>query len=341
DENPSFDMGGAAASDMMQYRPRVLTPFLVPLHDEDKEWQVFSAWNQARKAYDAEVIDTEPTKPLPSYGWTYRPEYQFSQFQLEIDSILREYTDESGQTHEQELLTEQLIDGKIPTIRSDDDLVSVFYSLVQQTVPRLTAIEGEQELVMSLGAHELKVTVTDTGEIRFDNLEQLDYLDPTDLLTIRLYLNHDAGNTLWEWAFTRNGLHVYYQVPGNTETRNGVVETDIEILGLLETGEQGTPVNAPATMLEIPSIRTLGGMRLRYRYIPPSLAGTELTRLEWRFGHRGRFCRRYGVTNTTADACALVEANIPYVQEDSQGNLYDGNIYWEPVNANGDTDWSN
>ena len=59
------------------------------------------------------------------------------------------------------------------------------------------------------------------------------------------------------------------------------------------------------------------------------------------FGHRGRFCRRYGVTNTTADACALVEANIPYVQEDSQGNLYDGNIYWEPVNANDDTDWSN
>src|SRR5690606_14723174 len=94
-------------------------------------------------------------------------------------------------------------------------------------------------------------------------------------------------------------------------------------------------------MLEIPSVRTLGGMRLRYRYIPPSLAGTELTRLEWRFGHRGRFCRRYGVTNTTADACALVEANIPYVQEDSQGNLYDGNIYWEPVDANGDTDWSN
>lgn len=143
------------------------------------------------------------------------------------------------------------------------------------------------------------------------------------------------------WAFTRNGLHVYYQVPGDTENRNGVVETDIEILGLLETGEQGTPVNAPATMLEIPSVRTLGGMRLRYRYIPPSLAGTELTRLEWRFGHRGRFCRRYGVTNTTADACTLVEANIPYVQEDSQGNLYDGNIYWEAVDANGDTDWSN
>src|SRR5690606_41874924 len=94
-------------------------------------------------------------------------------------------------------------------------------------------------------------------------------------------------------------------------------------------------------MLEIPSVRTVGGMRLRDREIHPSVLGAELTRLEWRFGHGGRFCRRYGVTNTTADACALVEANIPYVQEDSQGNLYDGNIYWETVEANGDTDWSN
>ena len=30
-----------------------------------------------------------PIRPLPSYAWTYRPEYQFSRFSLEVDAINR------------------------------------------------------------------------------------------------------------------------------------------------------------------------------------------------------------------------------------------------------------
>jgi hypothetical protein len=112
--------------------------------------------------------------------WLYRPEYQFSQFGLEMESILREYTDESGQAHQQELFTDQDIDKKIPTIRSNDDLVSVFYSLAQQQYNRLTPIDGEQELIFGLGANEVRATISSTGEIRFDNLAHLDLIDPID-----------------------------------------------------------------------------------------------------------------------------------------------------------------
>jgi hypothetical protein len=338
DEKPDFATAGGAAEPPLDTRPKNPTPFLTPLYDENKDWQTWSAWNQIKRAYDAELIDDEPLKPLPSYVWHYRPEYQFSQFGLEMESILREYTDESGQTHQQELFTDQGIDKKIPTIRSNDDLVSVFYSLAQQQYNRLTPIDGEQELIFGLGANEVRATISSTGEIRFDNLAHLDLIDPIDLLTLRLYLNHDAGNTLWEWAFTRNGLHVYYSIPGNTETRHGKVENDIEILSLLDdektTTEPGDGVKAPIE----PKVRTLGGMRLRYRYIQPSMIGLEVTKVTWTFAHTGRYCTQYGVDASIS--CTKREANMPFVQQANSIVVNpDWSVYWEPLNGE-EVDWS-
>src|SRR5690606_34203765 len=37
--------------------------------------------------------------------------------------------------------------------------------------------------------------------IRIDNLDHLAGLDPEDFLSMRLYVNQDAGNILWEYAF--------------------------------------------------------------------------------------------------------------------------------------------
>ncbi|MDF3012889.1 MAG: hypothetical protein K0Q78_1093 [Cellvibrio sp.] len=338
DESPQFDSGNTTQA--LTGRPAGLAPFLTPLYDENQDWKAWSAWNQVKRAYDAELLDEEPTKPLPSYVWSYRPEYQFSQFGLEMESILREYTDEAGQKNSQELLLDQAIDNRIPTIRSNDDLVSIFYSLFQQQHERLTPVDGEQELVFSLGANEVKATVSSNGELRFDNLAHLDLIDPTDLLTLRLYLNHDAGNTLWEWAFTRNGLHVYYSVPGNGETRNGTPANDIEILSLLDDEktqpEAGDGVKAPID----PKVRTLGGMRLRYRYIQPSMAGLEVTKVTWKFAHDGRYCTQYGVEATTT--CVKRTANVPFVQESHSPAITerDWSVYWEPLNGD-NVDWSN
>ena len=118
---------------------------------------------------------------MPPYAWGYRPEYQFSQITLEVNSILRQYTDEAGTTHENELLTGQQIDGQIPTIRSSDDLITVFYRLIDAGIgkDRLTAFDGEQHLVLSLGGEELTADVTANGQIKINNLTQLDRLDPS------------------------------------------------------------------------------------------------------------------------------------------------------------------
>jgi hypothetical protein len=337
DERPDF--GQAHSSEKLPSRPDKATPFLIPQYEETKEWKAWSAYAQAKRQYDAELIDEEPGKPIPSYAWTHRPEYQFSQLSLEVDKIQREFTDESGQTQEQELLLDQK-DGKIPTIRSDDDVVSVFYSLIQQQQSRLRPLEGEQELVFGFGASEVRATISATGKVEFKDIAQIDFLDPVDFLTIRLYMNHDAGNTLWEWAFTRNGLHVYFQVPGNTETRNNKVENDIEILSLL----QGPPLTAAAEAAQEATVRTLGGMRLRYRYQPPAHDGIELKKIEWKIAKRGRYCNNYGVL---PNSCTQKESDQIFEQRLTAG-VTDANIYWEPMKDSvipqigvNDTDWSN
>jgi hypothetical protein len=55
--------------------------------------------------------------------------------------------------------------------------------------------------VLALGEQEIAVTLTGNGTIRFDNIEHLAMLDASDFLTLRLYVNQDAGNVLWEYAF--------------------------------------------------------------------------------------------------------------------------------------------
>ncbi|WP_323816513.1 hypothetical protein [Cellvibrio sp. NN19] len=353
DENPDFGTDPTEAPPL-DTRPKNATPFLVPIYDENKHWKTWSAWNQLKRAYDAEELDEEPLKPKGSYVWHARPEYQFSQLALEIQKIEREYTTESGEIKTQELLVEQEDEGKIPTIRANDDLVRVFYSLIGNSNNPLLPIDGEQELVFGFGASEVRATIGANGEIVFDDLSHIDRLDPTDLLTLRLYVNHDAGNTLWEWAFTRNGLHVYYQVPGNTQLEkdrslanigdnkcsNNVCE-DIEILSLLAPQEQpsvATPLEPVAQ--PNPIVRTLGGIRLRYRYIAPSLNGIVLKKVTWTIGHAGRYCTEYGIDSA---ACEKRETGIAYEQEGGfriPGITPTLETYWEPLNGD-NPDWSN
>ncbi|WP_193345321.1 hypothetical protein [Cellvibrio japonicus] len=362
-EKPSFDVNPGAPPPL-DTRPKHATPFLVPFNDESEDWKSWSAWNQLKRAYDAEQLDSEPIKPRAAYSWYLRPEYQFSQLSLEVESIIREYTDESGNKNEQELLVEQEGEGRIPTIRSNDDLITVFYSLIANNLNRLTPLEGEQEWVFGLGASEVKATIGKGGEIRFDNLSHIDYLDPTDLLSIRLYLNHDAANTLWEWVFTRNGLHVYYEVPGNTQEKSKralpnmadihcgsgasgpAICSDIEILSLLAKEDEQptvTPPNAAPQQPE-PKIKTLGGMRLRLRYIPPNLDGLEVKKVTWNIGYKGRYCNRYGVDTV---GCITKEAGSDYEHQFGIPQLPnttgDWSVYWEPVKdgSEEETDWSN
>ncbi len=197
---PSFDLPNNQAG--LEGRPQLLTPFLTPLWDEDKHWQEFRAYrnriNELEEEFEDQEIpeDLEPAKPLPAYAWEYRPEYQFSQFELEVAELNRVNQDADGNQN-----TTNIINADTPTIASSDDYVEALYSLIDANFESLNPVDGGQELILALGEQEQRVTFGEDQTIRFDDVENLANLDVEDLLSLRLYSNNDAGNVLWEYAF--------------------------------------------------------------------------------------------------------------------------------------------
>jgi hypothetical protein len=198
DESPDFGTG--TAEGILATRPEKITPFLAPLYDENKDWKTWNAYRDLKREQASQETpvpeDEKPIKPLPTYVWGYRPEYQFSQYQLELEEINRVTLNEQGQ----EVKT-NILDSKTPLISSTDELIDVLYSLFGNDNPRLDPIDGPQDLVLALGEEELKLQLGEDKQIRFENIEHLASLTPEDFLTLRLYTNQDAGNILWEYAY--------------------------------------------------------------------------------------------------------------------------------------------
>jgi RHS repeat-associated protein len=115
-----------------------------------------------------------------------------SQYDLEVSEIKREAN--SGTVGELDTLD-------TPMVFSSDEAVEVFYSLIENDLDRLSPIDGEQQLVFAFGEDEQLVTFGSDQTMRFENIEQLAYLNPEDYVSLRLIANNDAGNILWEYAF--------------------------------------------------------------------------------------------------------------------------------------------
>lgn len=197
---PSFDLSGGEAP--YDSRPKLITPFLTPLPDEDFEWEEYNAYRVLKDEFEKDEENSdleEPIKPLPAYVWEYRPEYQFSQFKLEVQELRREASFEiNGVTY---ISSEDILNTTIPSLASADELITLFYSLVSTELERLTPIGGSQDLVLAFGEDELLITLGADQSISFDNIDHLASLSPEDFLTMRLYINQDSANILWEWAF--------------------------------------------------------------------------------------------------------------------------------------------
>ena len=206
DEGPQFDAGAEGTGVDISARPRVLTPFLTPLYDENDDWETYNAYRDIlrdRAEQENPDPETEPLRPLPSYVWSYRPEYQFSQYDLEVAEINRVNPDDAGGEDK-----ENIFDLSTPTIGTSDELIELLYSLVGNEIDRLAPIDGPQDLVLALGEEEVKLTLGEEQQIRIDNLDHLASLSPEDFLTMRLYANQDAGNILWEYAFQRLSVSI-------------------------------------------------------------------------------------------------------------------------------------
>jgi hypothetical protein len=125
----------------------------------------------------------------------YRPEFQYSLYDLSIDKINRYEKDATD--------GEDILKATQPIITSSDDLIEILYNL---DISKYTPVDyfntgEEKELIFAIGEQELRAKINENDKLEFTNLEHLASLDAEDFLTIRLYTNNDAGNILWEYAF--------------------------------------------------------------------------------------------------------------------------------------------
>ncbi len=186
--NPSFSDGGASDSGPLQYRPKHYVPFMVPVLDQLATLEQTYLYNKLEQEGNAEGIE----KPDPIYRWVYRPELQFSTYDLAVNSILREQQD--GQTSE-------IYQKEVPMIAAGDSLVKFMYDLIESNQDALEFLGEGQELVFALGANEIKAKMGPGNQLIFTNLEHIASLDVEDFVTLSLYNNNDPTNVLWEYAF--------------------------------------------------------------------------------------------------------------------------------------------
>lgn len=186
--NPEFSSGGGEG--ILQYRPTHFVPVQVPLHDEEASEIARQAYRKADKAQP----ELELKKPEPIYAWKYRPEMQFSLYELNVDEIRRkDFEDKVADIYKQ----------KTPTFASSDKYVEVIYSLLKSAFGTLESwsYKGERDLVFAFGEEEIKVNIGASKNIRFENIAHLSHLDADDFLSLRLYTNNDTANVLFEFAF--------------------------------------------------------------------------------------------------------------------------------------------
>jgi len=192
---PSGEQNDFSAGDhtgTLRHRPSHYVPVKVPLYDEQGTIEDRIATEQAEQS----VRDV-----TPRFNWALRPEFSFSLVDLEVSEVNLKGTDGEGNTQKI-----NIINAENPVISSADDLVEVLFNLIGSEYDRITPLDGDHEYIFALGDQEIKVNINkgegEQQQIEFENLEYLSQLNVEDYLTLSLYLNQDAQNILWDWAFT-------------------------------------------------------------------------------------------------------------------------------------------
>jgi hypothetical protein len=214
-QKPDFSTSGLAENGILQYRPDRYVPFKTPIYDEEGSLLQQQAYRTAKAAFEAGDIATEPKKPEPFYQWAYRPEFQFSVYDLAMEEIRR--TDENGNTQD-------ILNVQYPSLDFSDLQLELFYALNDPDYAPLTpySYEGDRELVFSLGGQEVTASLVN-GHLVFDNLAYLEHLEGEDYLTIRLYSNNDTANVLWEYAFKMVDMDM------DSDNDNGYGQPDLSL----------------------------------------------------------------------------------------------------------------
>lgn len=174
-------------------RPNYYVPVQVPFYDEVASRAQYKSYRYGKE--DGIIAeDAEPPEPL--YRWYYRPEMQFSVYELAVEELRVAREQEDGT---QDIL--DILNKDIPIIGGDVDYTELLFGLLNNENDPLPTFGPEQELIFAFGEHEVLTTVGEDQSLQFENIEHLSSLLPEDFLSLRLYANNDASNILWEWSF--------------------------------------------------------------------------------------------------------------------------------------------
>jgi RHS repeat-associated protein len=237
------DFGSGGGQGILTHRPKRYVPVQVPVFDETATDLRRLVYNQLRAAHHAGQGVDLPNRPEPVYRWVYRPELQFSIYDLDLREVRRETLE--GETQDVLALAQ-------PAINKTDQGIDVLYGLHAPEHPPLAPYSYPQtrELVLALGEQEVRAQVGDDQRARFTNLEQLDALHPEDFLSLRLYSNNDSANVLYEWRFradeapielTRTRLLGTFD-PGIANDIDGELSDSYRLLSLRVTQPAGVRV---------------------------------------------------------------------------------------------------
>ncbi|MCE2572818.1 hypothetical protein [Motilimonas eburnea] len=233
-ESPDFSSTGRHQGKLGQ-RPDEFVPFKVPVFDEDATSAIQDNLNAQKSANP----DFEWYKADPIYHYVYRPEYQFSQYTLQIDEINRKPN--GGEL-------ENIINQDLPVITATDELLDLLHLIAidENLALDAWAINGEQELIFDINGLEVKASVNQgTKQVTFDDLSVLSDLSVEDFISIRLFANNDSANILWEYAFEYIFIHSRL-IGDNNETKdtyyvtadNPVVELKAGVLGYANRSQE-------------------------------------------------------------------------------------------------------
>ncbi|MFO7607499.1 MAG: DUF2235 domain-containing protein [Desulfurivibrionaceae bacterium] len=191
-----------AGRDALQYRPKHYVPFKVPLYDDPS--------TELAELVRQEAIDNgaDPaTIPgvQPTYQWVYRPEMQFSVFDLKFQ----------GESEPQDIP----VNSDIPVLQNNQgaDLQLIpldsnfLYTLFEDDLSSLERFGSDRELVFAIGEHEVRATLGEDQQLVFSNPEYLAQLNPEDILALSLYQKGDEANILWEYDLNGRIDSVYVQ----------------------------------------------------------------------------------------------------------------------------------
>ena len=209
DGNPDFSTLGAGAGPQLEYRPQHYVPIKVALLDE-----VQTRKRRNELFYAQQDALTELEKVDAVYKWVYRPEMQFSVFDLNVRKITTTAKDDKGN----EIIRTVYEQGKRSDCAGFDSLLEclitgaisadIFYDLDAPSNDALEPFGPQRQLLWALGGEEEGVSFGAGKKETFTDIASLSKLGSDELLALNLYQNSDVENVLWEFALVKASMLV-------------------------------------------------------------------------------------------------------------------------------------